>query len=219
MQKAKKNIYFAMFALTNRDFIDLLKNVSKNNIVINGIVDQEQIYNSREILFDLMNFRDIHIKAIGTRDSRMHHKFIIIDEHIAITGSFNWTYQANLRNSENIVFVNDKDIASKFIDEYRRSENKINKTFDPATIYKFEDEDINNLLLSGFKNNDLESDETSINKNTLIYYDEDGKEYVKKINSKDVISYLDEDEKGNRLKTIVLSRVRLTLFRQGVEDG
>ncbi len=193
IQKTKKNIYFGMFALTNRDFIDLLKNISKNNIVVNGIVDQEQIYNSREILFDLMNFRHIHIKAIGSRDARMHHKFIVIDEYITITGSFNWTYQANLRNSENIIFIKDKEIASKYIDEFMRLENKINGTLDMNTIYKFEDDDINNLLIAPGVD--------ELFTNTIIYYDEYGKAYKTRVNPNSVRSYY--DDKGNISKKYI----------------
>lgn len=205
IQKAQKSIYFAMFALTNRDFIDLLKDVSQNNIVVNGIVDQEQIYNSREILFDLMNFRDTHIKAIGSRDSRMHHKFIVIDEYITITGSFNWTYQANLRNSENIIFIKDKLIASEYIEEFRRLENKISGALDMNTIKKFEEDDISKLLLEEpYKNTILYYDGDGrecirrVDPNTIVYFDEDGKEYITRVNPKDVISY--PDERGNPSK-------------------
>lgn len=193
IQTAQKSIYFAMFALTNRDFIDLLKNVSKSNIVVKGIVDQDQIYNSKEILFDLMNFRDMHIKAIGSKDARMHHKFIIIDEYITITGSFNWTYQANFKNNENIILLNDKEIASKFIDEFKRLENISDGFFDIGTVNKFDDADVKTLLTS------MENDGSStFYNNTIIYYDENGKKYITRVNPKDIIPY--PDERGNPSK-------------------
>lgn len=146
IKTAKKSIYFAMFTLTNRDFIDLLKNVSKNNIEVNGIVDQEQIYNSREILFELMNFKHMHIKAIGSKDARMHHKFIIIDDYITITGSFNWTYQANLKNNENIILLNDRFVASKFINEFKRLEKQSDGVFDINNIYIFDDNNVKKFI-------------------------------------------------------------------------
>jgi phosphatidylserine/phosphatidylglycerophosphate/cardiolipin synthase-like enzyme len=187
IQSSQKSIHFAMFALTNKDFIDLLKNVSKNNVVVKGIVDQEQIYNSREILFDLMNFKHMHIKAIGSRDARMHHKFIIIDENITITGSFNWTYQANTKNKENIVLIIDKDISSKFIEEFKRLENQIDGIVEVNTSYKFDDADISNLIFN------MKNDESSkLCKNTVIYYDENGKIHVTTVDPKDVVTYADE---------------------------
>jgi hypothetical protein len=44
----------------------------------------------------------------------------------------------------------------------------------------------------------MEDDLSEFYKNTIIYYDEDGKKYIRKIGTKDVISYF--DEKGNITK-------------------
>jgi len=50
----------------------------------------------------------------------MHHKFLIIDDIKVITGSFNWTRQANKSNMENIMIVENQNIAKQYISEFDR---------------------------------------------------------------------------------------------------
>ena len=35
----------------------------------------------------------------------MHNKFCIIDDELVITGSYNWTTSADLKNDENVLFI------------------------------------------------------------------------------------------------------------------
>jgi len=50
----------------------------------------------------------------------MHHKFCVIDGHILITGSFNWTNQAVKENQENVIILNDKELCMKYTAEYNK---------------------------------------------------------------------------------------------------
>ena len=44
----------------------------------------------------------------------MHNKFAIFDEVLVWTGSFNWTVAANMRNSENVIITDDREIVKKY---------------------------------------------------------------------------------------------------------
>jgi phosphatidylserine/phosphatidylglycerophosphate/cardiolipin synthase-like enzyme len=48
----------------------------------------------------------------------MHNKVIIIDGHIAITGSYNFSRSAEERNDENTIILYNADIARLFIEEF-----------------------------------------------------------------------------------------------------
>jgi phosphatidylserine/phosphatidylglycerophosphate/cardiolipin synthase-like enzyme len=50
----------------------------------------------------------------------MHHKVIIIDDRITIFGSFNFSENADKRNDENLLIVEDPAIARAFKTEYER---------------------------------------------------------------------------------------------------
>jgi len=50
----------------------------------------------------------------------MHHKFIILDSSILLTGSFNWTNQAVFQNNENVVATSSPGLVSAFQCEFER---------------------------------------------------------------------------------------------------
>lgn len=50
----------------------------------------------------------------------MHHKVIIIDDALVITGSYNFSSGATRDNDENIVFINDVRLARRYDEEFAR---------------------------------------------------------------------------------------------------
>lgn len=50
----------------------------------------------------------------------MHHKFVIIDNNILISGSINWTRSAFFGNFENALVTNEPAIVKPFINEFER---------------------------------------------------------------------------------------------------
>lgn len=61
---------------------------------------------------------EIRLSERVARDGIMHHKFIVIDDEILITGSYNWTKGAAERNMENIIILKHPDITSAYADEF-----------------------------------------------------------------------------------------------------
>ena len=51
----------------------------------------------------------------------MHHKFCVIDKTLLITGSYNWTYNAEISNAENILILrNEAETVNAFHSEFLR---------------------------------------------------------------------------------------------------
>lgn len=50
--------------------------------------------------------------------SYMHNKFVVIDGECVWTGSFNWTINANTKNSENAIYVCDQQLARNYQVEF-----------------------------------------------------------------------------------------------------
>ena len=65
------------------------------------------------------------LRIAGSVVGFMHHKFCIIDDRIAITGSYNWTYYAETRNVENIVITDNVEVVNLFKSEFLRLKNKL----------------------------------------------------------------------------------------------
>jgi phosphatidylserine/phosphatidylglycerophosphate/cardiolipin synthase-like enzyme len=55
-----------------------------------------------------------------------HHKVMVIDELILVTGSFNYTKNANTRNDENVLIITNREIASRYIEEFERRWSEAN---------------------------------------------------------------------------------------------
>ena len=50
----------------------------------------------------------------------MHNKFVIIDEVILVTGSFNWTAQAVTSNQENLVVIENETLVKDYLKEFNK---------------------------------------------------------------------------------------------------
>lgn len=50
----------------------------------------------------------------------LHHKVIIIDEDIVLTGSFNFSNSARDNNSENVLIIHDAEFAKGYVEEFER---------------------------------------------------------------------------------------------------
>jgi phospholipase D len=55
---------------------------------------------------------------IDYRPAIAHNKVIIIDKHIVVTGSYNFTAAAEHRNSENVTVIDSAEVASRFLSNW-----------------------------------------------------------------------------------------------------
>lgn len=112
---AKKSITIVVAWFTNHNLINSLISVKRySNIEIQILVDDNTI--NQKYFFDKhkedLNNVGIKIRTQTIRNFN-HNKFSIIDNKIIITGSYNYTIKAN-RNLENIVILEDENIATYF---------------------------------------------------------------------------------------------------------
>lgn len=69
----------------------------------------------------------------------MHHKFVVMDKSIVITGSMNWTMQAIQTNKENLLITDDGVCVKAYLEEFER----LWEEYDPAGYCFFPEEDKN----------------------------------------------------------------------------
>jgi phosphatidylserine/phosphatidylglycerophosphate/cardiolipin synthase-like enzyme len=55
-----------------------------------------------------------------SRPGKLHHKSMVLERSVTITGSFNYTDRANRFNDENVFFIHSPEIAEYFIAEIER---------------------------------------------------------------------------------------------------
>ena len=58
--------------------------------------------------------------SIDAAHSIAHNKVMVIDDETVITGSFNFTKAAEERNAENLLVLQDKDLAARYKSNWRK---------------------------------------------------------------------------------------------------
>lgn len=115
LKQAQESIYFAAFTFTSDPIEAELLAKTEEGLEIKGILEKRQGANSSAYAL----LEDAGIPVLWDGNSRtMHHKIFILDSETVITGSFNFTSNANKSNDENILIVHNPDIANAFYKEF-----------------------------------------------------------------------------------------------------
>jgi hypothetical protein len=110
---AEERIYVAVAWFTNKSLFDELLIALQRDIDIKVLI-LDDVLNRNEFGLDygILANNGADIRFASLQKGIMHNKFCIIDNKV-ITGSYNWTYHANL-NNENIVVIDESDIVDGF---------------------------------------------------------------------------------------------------------
>lgn len=117
MDKAKKSIYFCTYSLTDPYISAAMIRAKKRGITVSGVTEKQNA-GGKGAKFQELKEAGVDI-YLDDNSALMHHKFIVIDDVIVGTGSFNWTKNANEKNNENLIFINGKEAAELFYKEYK----------------------------------------------------------------------------------------------------
>jgi phosphatidylserine/phosphatidylglycerophosphate/cardiolipin synthase-like enzyme len=116
LKKAKKSIRFMAFSFTSPGIADTMIRCRKNGISVSGIMETRGS-GTKHSQYRKMKVEDIQVR-LDSNKRNMHHKVIIIDDDIVITGSYNFSKGADRRNDENILILDNRDIAAVYIKEF-----------------------------------------------------------------------------------------------------
>ncbi len=109
INNSTENIDIAVYSINNLNIIDSLIKAKDRGVKIRILTDRIQAF-GKSSKVKLLHDAGFDIK-IHSKDRIMHHKFAIFDNQRAIEGSFNWTYSAANKNSEDCnIFDDEKDI-------------------------------------------------------------------------------------------------------------
>ncbi|MEI6289929.1 MAG: phospholipase D-like domain-containing protein [Chloroflexota bacterium] len=119
LRSAQKSIYFLAYSFTANDFGDVIRQKEKDGLKIEGVMDEGQIQTNKGTEFTSFLKAGLPVYPDGN-PGLMHHKVIIIDEKIVITGSYNFTSSAERSNDENVIIFYDEKAASDYVKEFQR---------------------------------------------------------------------------------------------------
>jgi phosphatidylserine/phosphatidylglycerophosphate/cardiolipin synthase-like enzyme len=118
LDHAKKEILIQAYSLTDPSILTAINDLHVRGIDIKIIIDKNQV---KAIKYLSM----LHIPLwIDRKVTIQHNKVIIIDGKEVLTGSFNFSKAANMRNAENLLIIKDKGLAQKYKENWLKRQLK-----------------------------------------------------------------------------------------------
>src|SRR5574343_94620 len=110
-------INFAIYSFTDEKIYNALLDAKNKGIKIKCVYDKTQAKNKSSKIQDLI---DSGIDCVQwDKNYLMHHKYLIIDNSVVLTGSYNWSDNAQ-KNSENCVLIKDYIAVDNFADNFTK---------------------------------------------------------------------------------------------------
>src|SRR3989339_301480 len=115
---SKKSIKIAIFSLTSGEIAWALESAKKRGVDVRIVADLSQSRGKHSEIAYLQK-KGLKIKiAKGKGRGIMHNKFAVFDEREVVTGSYNWTDNAEKNNYENAIFLKGEEIVQAFNREF-----------------------------------------------------------------------------------------------------
>jgi phosphatidylserine/phosphatidylglycerophosphate/cardiolipin synthase-like enzyme len=115
---AKVNIRFLAFSFTDYPLAEAMINRFKAGVDVQGVYEA---FGSNSVGSEMKTFwcAGVPVRQDGN-GSLMHHKVIVIDNSIVVTGSLNFSSSADEANEENILIIDNPEIAALYLQEYQK---------------------------------------------------------------------------------------------------
>lgn len=119
VDKAKKRIRLMTFSFTDVDLGLLIRAKAEEGVKVEGVFDR-WLAAGRYSLFPQFKAEGMNVWLDGN-EALMHHKVIIIDDSTVITGSFNFSQNAEANNNEALLIIRDaRELVKAYDDEFKR---------------------------------------------------------------------------------------------------
>lgn len=119
IKAAKTEIVVAAYAFSSKYLGQALSAALKRGVKVRVLLDGDNSRKSYSIDEWLVG-EGIAVQFIEIKRGSLHHKFMLIDGKILITGSYNFTNESEFRNHEAAIFTNNKGLIQSFTAEFER---------------------------------------------------------------------------------------------------
>jgi phosphatidylserine/phosphatidylglycerophosphate/cardiolipin synthase-like enzyme len=119
IQHASESVHFMAYSFTDDDLAAAMIRAHNSGLEVAGVMDKAQALSNTGGEYQNLLENGIDVRLDGNPNS-MHHKVIIIDGQVVITGSYNFSKSAKTRNDENTLILFNSDVGEMFLDEFER---------------------------------------------------------------------------------------------------
>ncbi|CEO17526.1 Phospholipase D precursor [Rickettsia monacensis] len=121
IDKASTSIYVQAYGFTDVDIADSLIAAHKRGVQVKILLDKSNLYSKYSKLAKIKSAGiDVLIDNVP---GIAHNKVMIIDEYTVITGSFNFSKNADYKNAENVIIINDPIVARQYLQNWLSREH------------------------------------------------------------------------------------------------
>jgi phosphatidylserine/phosphatidylglycerophosphate/cardiolipin synthase-like enzyme len=114
---AEESIDFMYYSFTSDPIADAILFQDSQGIAVRGVLDAYQEWVGLGGEYQRFKNQGLDV-YLDDHPEKLHHKLLIIDQTIVVTGSYNLTRSAEVRNDENILIIHDREIAAVFLTEF-----------------------------------------------------------------------------------------------------
>ena len=124
IDRAKSTIYMQAYGLTHPEIINSLIKANERGVKVRVLLDRSNLTQKYSKIEELKQ-AGIEV-GVDMVSGIAHNKIIIVDHHTTVTGSFNFTVSAAKRNVENVLIIQDSNIAHSYLQNWfaRKSANQ-----------------------------------------------------------------------------------------------
>ena len=115
--EADKTIDFMFYSFTSDAIADALIYQASQGILVRGVVDAYQERSGQGSEYERLSDHNLEVH-LDAYSEKMHHKVIILDDKIVITGSYNLTQSAKTINDENTLVIHSEEVAEIYSNEF-----------------------------------------------------------------------------------------------------
>jgi phosphatidylserine/phosphatidylglycerophosphate/cardiolipin synthase-like enzyme len=118
LAQAQTEIRFMAFSFTHDDMGGTVLSRAQAGVDVAGIFETR---GSETEYSELPALYCARVPVLQDGNPRtFHHKVLVIDRHIVVTGSFNFSANADEGNDENIIIIDNAEIAEQYLQEFDR---------------------------------------------------------------------------------------------------
>jgi phosphatidylserine/phosphatidylglycerophosphate/cardiolipin synthase-like enzyme len=118
INEAETSVRLMTFVFTDDDIASALIAQHRAGLQVSGVMEARNVDGSGSD-YDTMVRAGVDLLEDGN-PYILHHKVIILDDEIVITGSYNFSASAAEKNDENVLIIHSPEIAATYLDEYER---------------------------------------------------------------------------------------------------
>ena len=116
---AQHSVDFMAYSFTSDELAQALLERAAAGVQVRGVFEADQYSSNVGTEFDRLWAAGLAVTLDGNPD-HMHHKVLIIDGQIVVTGSYNFSANAEERNDENVLVIYSAVVADQFLAEFER---------------------------------------------------------------------------------------------------